>query len=145
MKYLDLPPFYLLACAALVWASRAIVTAGFGSLHLLGNLLIAVGLMLMLAAVVTMTQARTTVIPHRDPSALVTDGIFALTRNPIYLGDALVLTGLCLRWDAPLGLGLVPVFIWWITHHFITAEEARLRAAFGPAFDNYAQRVRRWS
>ena len=144
MKYIDLPPVWLALAAAGVWASRLIWTAGTPLLQGAGTLLVALGLILMLIAAVTMTLARTTVIPHRNPQALVTHGIFRLTRNPIYLGDALVLTGLCLRWQAPLGLVLVPAFIWWITRHFIHAEEVRLRAAFGPQFAQYATRVRRW-
>jgi protein-S-isoprenylcysteine O-methyltransferase Ste14 len=144
VKYLDLPPVWLALAAALVWMSRGIVTVGTSALQWAGAAMIVVGLALMLAAVITMTRARTTVIPHRQPAALVTQGIFVRTRNPIYLGDVLLLTGLCLYWQAPLGLATVPVFIWWITRHFITAEEARLHAAFCTAFEEYARRVRRW-
>ncbi|WP_386681145.1 methyltransferase family protein [Loktanella sp. R86503] len=144
MKYFDLPPVWLALAAAVVWASRSVVTAGGAALQWAGIALVAAGLALMLAAVITMTRARTTVIPHRQPDALVTQGIFARTRNPIYLGDVLLLTGLCLWWQAPLGLATVPVFTIWITTHFITAEEARLHAAFGTAFTDYTKAVRRW-
>ena len=89
-------------------------------------------------------MARTTVIPRRNPAALVTGGVFRLTRNPIYLGDAALLTGAILWWDAPAALPLVPAFVWLITRRFIRDEEARLRAAFGADFDRWAARVRRW-
>lgn len=144
MKYLDLPPVWLALAAAVVWASRSIVTMGAAGLQWAGIALVAAGLALMLAAVITMTRADTTVIPHRQPHALVTQGIFARTRNPIYLGDVLLLTGLCLWWQAPLGLATVPVFAIWISAHFITAEEARLQAAFGASFTEYTKVVRRW-
>ena len=144
MKYLDLPPVWLALAAFGAWISRAVWTAGTPLTQGVGTVLVLLGLGLMAVAAATMMRARTTVIPHRQPQALVAHGIFALTRNPIYLGDALLLTGLCLRWQAPLGLILVPVFVWWITRHFILAEEARLRAAFGPEFTQYATRVRRW-
>ena len=52
------------------------------------------GLLLALVAIVQMRQAGTTVIPHLDADALVTNGVFSRSRNPIYLGDALVLAGL---------------------------------------------------
>ena len=144
MKYLDLPPLWLALAAAGVWVSRGIWIAGTPLLQVAGTALVVLGVILMIVAAATMTAARTTVIPHRQPQALVAHGIFALTRNPIYLGDALLLFGLCLRWQAPLGLILVPVFVWWITRHFILAEEARLRAAFGAQFAQYATRVHRW-
>ena len=144
MKYLDLPPVWLALAAVGVWLSRSVWTASTPFTQAAGTALVLLGLILMGVAVVTMMRARTTVIPHRQPQALVAHGIFGLTRNPIYLGDALLLAGLCLRWQAPLGLILVPVFVWWITRHFILPEEARLRAAFGPAFTQYATQVRRW-
>jgi hypothetical protein len=56
-----------------------------------------------------MTLARTTVIPRRNPSALVTGGLFAWSRNPIYLADAIILTGAILWLDAVLALPLVAV------------------------------------
>jgi protein-S-isoprenylcysteine O-methyltransferase Ste14 len=55
-----------------------------------------------------------------------------------------VLAGLCLRWDAPQALILVPVFAWVIARRFIDGEEARLRDAFGAEFDSWAARVGRW-
>jgi protein-S-isoprenylcysteine O-methyltransferase Ste14 len=91
-----------------------------------------------------MALARTTVIPRRDPSALVTGGVFGWSRNPIYLADAIVLTGAVLWLDAVLALPLVAVFVWLIQTRFIRDEEARLTLAFGPEFDLWAARVRRW-
>jgi protein-S-isoprenylcysteine O-methyltransferase Ste14 len=91
-----------------------------------------------------MAAARTTVIPRRAPAALVTGGVFALSRNPIYLGDALVLAGAILWWDAPLALPLIPAFVAIITRRFILGEEAALARAFGPAWQAWSARVPRW-
>jgi protein-S-isoprenylcysteine O-methyltransferase Ste14 len=98
----------------------------------------------MLAAVAQMTLARTTVIPRRDPSSLVTSGLFSLSRNPIYLADAILLAGAILWLDAILALPLVVSFVWLIQSRFIRDEEARLTLAFGPEFDLWAGRTRRW-
>ncbi len=140
MKWIDLPPIWLLAFALLTWLNAGT----FDLPHLLGTLLVAIGLILMALAIWEMRRKRTTVIPHMQPSALVDSGIFAYSRNPIYLGDALILAGLSLRWDAPLGLLLLPVFIWVIQKRFIHPEESRLNVAFGPAFVAYTQKTRRW-
>ena len=142
MKWIDIPPVWLLVFAVLTWFSRAVVSAGLPGW--LGTALVFVGLALMVAAVAEMMRKRTTPIPHMQPNALAQGGIFGLSRNPIYLGDALILAGLALRWDAPVGLILVPVFMWVITQRFIHAEEARLHAAFPDEFPRYAERVRRW-
>jgi protein-S-isoprenylcysteine O-methyltransferase Ste14 len=98
----------------------------------------------MMAAVVQMYRAKTTIIPRHDASQLVTGGVFSLSRNPIYLGDALVLAGFALYWGAWPSLVLVPVFMWLISWRFIEGEEAKLRHAFGQAFHAYEKETRRW-
>jgi protein-S-isoprenylcysteine O-methyltransferase Ste14 len=146
MKTIDLPPLWLLVFAAMtVLVDRVIHLPLFGGAGIrAGQLCIGVGVVLMGLAAITMLRARTTVIPHRDPAALVTHGVFSVSRNPIYLGDALVLLGVVLWRDAVLALPLVPLFMAVITWRFILPEEDRLRRAFGPQFEAWAARTRRW-
>lgn len=145
MKWIDLPPIWLAAFVFIAWHLQSASGAWLPAQNLFGTILIIAGLLLMIAAVWEMHKQRTTVIPHLDPNALVSSGVFHYTRNPIYLGDVLVLVGLILRWDAlPFGLVLIPGFIWVIHTRFIRGEEGRLRAAFGAAFDDYAKVTRRW-
>lgn len=157
MKWIDLPPVWLAGFAALTYwiGTLDLLTTrpGFEVFGLFfpenrtgwgGEMLIAVGLCLMGAAVFEMVRHRTTVIPHRDADALVTSGIFAYSRNPIYLGDAVVLAGLAILWSAPLALFLVPIFVWIIRQRFILPEEERLFEKFGEAFDDYCDMTRRW-
>ena len=146
MKWIDLPPVWLALFAALGWGQAAWVPLGtFGAVgDWLGGALVVVGLALAVAAAVEFRRARTTLIPHEEPSAIVTSGVYRFSRNPIYLGDALILAGLGLRWDSVLALGLVPVFVAVITARFILPEEGRLGARFGAEFDAWAGRVRRW-
>lgn len=142
---LDYPPVWLAAFIALTWGLGAVPWQLFGSGGgRVGAVLIGAGALLMLGAVAQMTLARTTVIPRRDPSQLVTGGLFRISRNPIYLADALVLAGVILWRDAPLAVPLLPLFMAVIQIRFIHAEEARLASAFGPAFASYAARTRRW-
>jgi protein-S-isoprenylcysteine O-methyltransferase Ste14 len=141
--YLDYPPVWLAGFLAATWALGRLVPVHIDGAAGIGAALVALGIALMLAAVAQMAVAKTTVIPHRKPDAMVTGGVFRLTRNPIYLGDMLVLAGLALRWQV-VALILVPVFMAVIERRFISGEEARLRAAFGAKFDAYAKRTRRW-
>lgn len=145
--WVDLPPIWLAGCLILAWiTSRALpgLAPDLGVLRWLGVALALAGVALMLLAVAEMARARTTVIPHRKPSALVTRGVFRVSRNPIYLGDALILTGAILWWGALPALPLIPAFIWLITVRFIRPEEARLRTGFDAEFEKWSERTRRW-
>lgn len=79
---------------------------------------------------------------HADD--LVTGGIFALARNPLYVGNILVLFGLFLIWNAPL-LYLVAVPFTLVGYRgIVAAEEAYLREKFGRAYEDYCRTTNRW-
>ena len=148
MKWIDIPPVWLLLALAISWQISVLQPQALAISHpvldLLGGLLVGAGLVLMLLAVAEMRRRKTTVIPHLEADALVTTGVFSRSRNPIYLGDALVLAGLALRWDAPVALMLVPLFMSTLTQRFITPEENRLRRKFRADFARYCEKTRRW-
>ncbi|NBR52336.1 MAG: DUF1295 domain-containing protein [Rhodobacteraceae bacterium] len=148
LKWIDIPPVWLALFGAVAWrlARADLWGLSFGGAwsDFLAGILIGGGLILMLLAVVEMRKWRTTFIPHREASHLVQSGIFRRSRNPIYLGDVLVLTGFILKLDAPEALVLVPIFLWWIERHFILAEEDRLRRKFRADFARYCAKTRRW-
>lgn len=142
LRELDIPPLWLGLALAVVWGMG--LALGGTAWPAVGLALIAVGLAVILGAAVQMVLLRTSFVPRRDPTALVSGGFFAYSRNPIYLGDVLVLLGAVIYWGAWVALPVVPLFIWWITLRYILDEEARLRAGFGFAFEHWAQRVPRW-
>ncbi len=148
LKWLDIPPVWLLAAIALAWAQSVYLPLGlsFGGAiaDFLGGILVGGGLVLMALAFVEMRKHRTTIVPHRDASTMVQSGIFSRSRNPIYLGDLLVLAGLILRFDAVLALPLIPLFLWLIEKRFVIPEENRLRVKFRADFARYCQKTRRW-
>ena len=88
-------------------------------------------------------RLRTTTTPGEAPNRLVTTGPYRFTRNPMYLGLVLAYLGeqgmLILAWPL-LFLALTVGYVNWFV---IPLEEASLRA-FGPAYDAYRARVRRW-
>lgn len=104
------------------------------------------GLGLMALAAWTMWRARTTVNPLRPERAahLVTSGVFARSRNPIYLGDALILLALALAFGNWLNFLLLPLFVAGIDRGQIAAEERALQRLFGDEYRAYCARVRRW-
>lgn len=103
------------------------------------------GLALNLAPKIAFRRARTTVNPLR-PSAtthLVTSGIYRYTRNPMYLGHALILLGWVLYLGNAMAYAVVPVFIALVSHFQIAPEERALGVLF-PEYADYRRRVRRW-
>jgi len=143
---LDYPPVWLLGALAVALAEGALrgpvldvpALRGMGS----GLALLAVALMALAAW--EFARARSTIVPHQMPQRLITGGIFAWSRNPIYLADVLLLVGLSLRWGAVSGLLLALPLAWVLRARFIRPEEARLRAAFGTAAEAYFAGTRRW-
>ncbi len=142
LNELDIPPFWLALALAASWVlSQIWSVAGLGWI---GLVLIGLGLVIMTLALAQMLWGRTTFIPRRNPQNLVTGGVFGISRNPIYLADALVLTGAILFWGAVLALPLIPAFVALITQRYIRDEERRLRAGFGAQAEAYFAKVPRW-
>ncbi len=109
-----------------------------------GAVVIVIGLALLVIANGLFTQAGTNVIPFREATALVTTGIYRLTRNPMYLGMLAVLLGCALTVGAATALAVPVIFAVIIQSRFILAEEAMLRETFGAQYEAYCARVRRW-
>ena len=110
----------------------------------LGWVAVAAGLALMLWTMWTFQRHRTTVNPFGGASALCTGGPFRFSRNPIYLGDWLLLGGVSLVLQTYWPLVFAPLI--WVMLRFgvIRHEEAHLEAKFGDAYRAYRARVRRW-
>ncbi len=141
---LNYPPVWLAGFMLLTWV-LAMAYAPWGEVALwLGRSLIAAGLLLAVWSVVQFRKARTTIIPHNHPDALVETGPYQFSRNPIYVADLMILAGWSLTVGTPLGLLLVFPFALALERFFIRPEEARLAAALGPPYTEYRARVRRW-
>jgi protein-S-isoprenylcysteine O-methyltransferase Ste14 len=143
-REIDFPPVWLAGFAALGGAVGRIWPYDFPYAAQIGAGIILLALVIMVAAVLQMLIRRTTIMPHRKPSRMVTGGVFRLSRNPIYLADALLLTGLYLYWGALIAMPLVAVFMVVIKRRFILEEERLLGENFGEDFAAYAARTRRW-
>lgn len=143
----DIPPAWLLGMLVLTWAqTQALpdVTHVIAPLRLLGGALVLAGIALMIWAIAAFRRHRTSVVPHQMPQTIITTGPFALSRNPIYLGDVMILTGAILWWGAWPALILIPLFVLILTRRFIAPEEARMKENFGTEFADFARKTRRW-
>lgn len=110
-----------------------------------GLITIVGALLIVFAAMAQFRFANTQLLPNSPTNnALVTGGIFGITRNPMYLGMTLFAVGGALWFGRPVML-LAPVLMFVVANWvFIPFEEAKMRRQFGEAFDAYCKRVRRW-
>jgi protein-S-isoprenylcysteine O-methyltransferase Ste14 len=94
-----------------------------------------------------LTRGQGTPIYPIEPTRLVTTGLFARSRNPLYIGKLAMLTGLGLTLGSRLALATLALTLgWWAVLHWlvIPAEERSLQERFGPAYLEYAASVPRW-
>lgn len=143
------PPVVGLAMAALMWGVSTITplwdtpdAARIGSaigIALVGGVFDMAGLMAFL-------RSKTTVNPLKPEktAVLVADGIYRVTRNPMYVGMLLFLVAWAVFLAAPVALAGPLLFFAWINRFQITPEERVLAAKFGETFEVYRRRVRRW-
>lgn len=143
------PPWYVLFAAMLMYGFHrylpgpALPGPRFSRL---AWLVTASGFALTAWAGVTFRRARTTIDPTAPSKAsrLVTHGPYRFTRNPMYLGFLLVLTGWAVWLSSPAGFVVLPVFVAAITVLQISPEEQALHGLFGEDYVCYCRQVNRW-
>ena len=147
---LRVPPVaVVLIAGALMWALAWALPwpgAELAGRVLLASLVALSGVVLGVAGIVEFRRARTTVNPMTPgaSSSLVERGIYRRTRNPMYLGMALLLLGWGIWLGSLVALLVLPLFTAYLTRFQIVPEERALAANFGEAFAAYQRRVRRW-
>lgn len=143
------PPVLALGAAAAMWVlaeQSGLPRFDFPGHALLAAGVAAAGLAIDLVSVAAFIRARTTVNPLAPDRAntLVVSGLYRFSRNPMYLGMALILIGWAIWLAQPLTLLGAAVFAVLIEALQIRPEEAALEAKFGDAYRAYKKRVRRW-
>ena len=106
--------------------------------------LLVAGVAVILAGTERFRRAGTEPRPWLPTTSLVTTGIYAVTRNPMYLGMALLHAGLAICFDSFTALMLLPVAILLIRTQVIAREERYLSDRFGADYAAYRKRVPRW-
>jgi protein-S-isoprenylcysteine O-methyltransferase Ste14 len=113
-------------------------------LEFAGVVLGAAGLAMVYTGIITFRRARTAVYPNRPASQVVDHGIYAYTRNPMYVGLTGFYLGGALLLHSLAALLLLPLVVWLVQSLVIVREERHLQAAFPEAYTAYRTRVRRW-
>lgn len=116
----------------------------FSERMVLGGILVAIGLALILAGGHYFSLAKTNIPPYKPALHLVTDGLYAFVRNPMYVGLGFMLAGLAVAFASDWTLVLmIPAAI--VLHRGVVLREERyLETKFGDAYRQYMLRVPRY-
>jgi len=109
-----------------------------------GGAVFAAGFLLAIWAIITIRKAGTRVETNKPTTAIVADGPFRFTRNPIYIGMFLGQIGLAIGFDSLWILGMLVPFYLVIRYGVVAREEAYLERKFGDVYRGYTARVCRW-
>ena len=142
------PPAVVLVTGALMW----LIAGAVPLLHFdlpasrwLAAVLVSVGFATGITGVMTFLNAKTTVDPMKPrASSMVTWGVYAHSRNPMYLGGFIMLLGWAVFVSNALAFVLLPGYVLYINRFQIAPEERALTALFGHRYAAYQVRVRRW-
>jgi protein-S-isoprenylcysteine O-methyltransferase Ste14 len=107
-------------------------------------ILIVSGLVLDMWSMGAFRKRGTAVQPWKPSTALVAEGPYRFSRNPIYVGFALSYVGLALALQSWLALAFLPLALIVVDRGVIAREERYLSAKFGAPYEAYRARVRRW-
>jgi protein-S-isoprenylcysteine O-methyltransferase Ste14 len=109
-----------------------------------GIVCIVAGVTLIVWSIQTFWRARTSILPVRPSTAIVTGGPFRFTRNPMYVALALLYLGAAFWLNMLWLLLLFPALIFLVQFYVIAREERYLERKFGEEYLQYKSRVRRW-
>lgn len=142
-----IPPVYLLISLILMFVLNRyipveiIITSPF---NYSGIFVGFCGLALATSGVISFKKAGTALKPFEASTALVTDGLYRYTRNPMYLGMVILLIGVASYLGSLMPYVVIPVFFLVIQQCFIKHEEPFLENIFGQEYLDYKNNVRRW-
>ena len=141
------PPILALIMIALIYISSLFIeTTTFNYQGLLSILFLILGLACAIPSFKLFARYKTTISPLKpsDATALVTEGMYRYSRNPMYLGLLLITIASTIWFGTWLGIIINIVFIFLINFLQIIPEEEALLEIFGEEYEEYKKNVRRW-
>ena len=143
----DLPPIWLLAFILIGMGVNWIFGPGAMSnptTQAVGQGIAGCGVAIILWAGGSFWKHSTPIEPHHTPKALITDGAYGFSRNPIYIGMVVILAGAVVYLGRPVLGVLVPLFAVVLELRFIRPEEETLKQTFGAEAEAYLAKTNRW-
>lgn len=112
--------------------------------NLFGIVPLALGLGILFWSFGSFKKRNTPILPGQKPTALVIEGPYTFTRNPMYLGVATALIGTAIYLGDVLAFFAPMVFFVFVRFRFIPREERVMEDLFGKKYLDYKKKVRRW-
>jgi len=142
-----IPPVYLFLALALMWLLQL-----YFPVHqyidtpvaYAGVIPVLFGIAMAAISAGMFLKADTGLEPFDEATTLVTGGFYRVTRNPMYLGMFLMLSGVAFLLGSVGALLPLVMFVLVIRYNFVLGEERFLEAAFGQQYLDYKSTVRRW-
>ena len=141
------PPIIALICIVINYLSTYLINPiKFPNIEIIGGLILLLGVATAVLATLLFKKDKTTVNPMNpeETTTLVTNGIFSITRNPMYLGLFLSILSTILFFGSWFGIIILMFFVWYINKFQIIPEEEAMEKLFGNKYSEYRQKVRRW-
>jgi len=146
--YVPPPLIYVVAFLAAIFLQRQFYINDAPFHHplskILGIVLLVCSLFFLVTSLTKFFRTKNTLIPFKPASSLQTNGIYSVSRNPMYVGLAIVYLGLTCLIGNWWNIILFPLLIFLVEVLIIKKEESYLERAFKDEFANYRQKVRRW-
>jgi len=143
------PPIQVIIIISLMYLLKYLFTSfnySFPDKQMVFSFLLIVSLFIGLSAIYSFRKHKTTVNPTTPEatSTIVNTGIYAFSRNPMYLAMVIFLIGVSFLCGNFLAFLPIPLFIWFITTFQIKPEEEALTINFKDDYKQYGKKVRRW-
>ena len=143
------PPLLTLLCILAALGAEHFVPLPLAEGHatlrrLAGGAIFVAACLVLLDALRQLRRHRTTPNPYRPSSAVVSSGIYGVSRNPIYVAFMLVVLALAAAANTAWMLAALAVLFLLLEFGVVRREERYLAAKFGQEYDDYRARVRRW-
>lgn len=142
-----LPPTYLFIAIVIMVALHFLFpVAKFITLpwNVLGIIPLVLGIAMNLIADRAFKKVGTTVKPYEASRTLITEGVFRVSRHPMYVGFVLILLGIAIFMGSLMPYAIIMIFASLMDKIFIRVEERMLEETFGEAWLGYKKEVRRW-
>ena len=142
-----LPPAYLVLAIAMMLALHFLlpgVRIIVFPWNFFGAIPLVLGIVINLLADRAFKKANTTVKPFEESTTLITNGVFRISRHPMYFGFVLILLGIALLIASMTPYIVVVLFAVFMDRVFIVVEERILEEKFGNTWLQYKSTVRRW-
>ena len=140
------PTLFWILVAAIVATHRYLPLIAFDESWFpwVGAVVFVLGIGVSVAGKRQFQQVGTNVYTFEDPGEFVTDGLYGISRNPMYLGLVLAGAGAALISATLAAIVLSAVFAVTVRYWYIAFEERAMHRRFGEAYEAYCRRVGRW-